>query len=428
MPESQFHLLQSRRFLPLFVTQFLGAMNDNLFKQALVVLVTFRLAQALDINGQIFVTVAAGVFILPFFLFSATAGQLADKYEKSRSIRIIKAFEIAIMSLAVMGYYTEAPYFLMAVLFLMGTQSAFFGPLKYSILPDHLRDDELIGGNALIEGATFLAILIGTIAGGLIILTERGTEITSIAVVAFAVLGWATSRSIPEAPAAAPDLKVSFNIATETWRMIGFAREKKTVFMSVLGISWFWVVGATFLSQFPNFTKLVLGGDETVVTLFMAMFSIGIGLGSLWCNKLLGGKISARYVAVGGLAMTAFMVDLAIVTWNSTPAVGSMINASGFMAETTNWRILFDLLAISMAAGIYTVPLYAILQHDSERQHRSRTIAANNILNALFMVLGSLVVTWMLGNDWSIPQVFLMLAIANACVAGWMMRLRRLVE
>ena len=428
MPESQFHLLQSRRFLPLFVTQFLGAMNDNLFKQALVVLVTFRLAQALDMNGQIFVTVAAGVFILPFFLFSATAGQLADKYEKSRSIRIIKAIEIAIMSLAVVGYFLEAPYFLMAVLFLMGTQSAFFGPLKYGILPDHLRDNELIGGNALIEGATFMAILIGTIVGGLIILTDNGTELISIGVVLFAVLGWAASRSIPEAPAAAPDLKVSFNIASETWRMIGFARQKKSVFMSVLGISWFWVVGATFLSQFPNFTKLVLGGDETVVTLFMAMFSIGIGLGSLWCNKLLGGNISARYVAVGGLAMTAFMIDLSIATWNSTPAAGTMINASGFMAEANNWRILFDLLAISMAAGIFTVPLYAILQHHSERQHRSRTIAANNILNALFMVLGSLVVTWMLGADWSIPQVFLVLAIANACVAGGMVRLRKLVE
>ncbi|MBT3766128.1 MAG: acyl-[ACP]--phospholipid O-acyltransferase, partial [Rhodospirillales bacterium] len=216
-------------------------MNDNLFKQALVVLVTFRLAQALDINGQIFVTVAAGVFILPFFLFSATAGQLADKYEKSRSIRIIKAFEIAIMALAVVGYFMEAPYFLMAVLFLMGTQSAFFGPLKYGILPDHLRDDELIGGNALIEGATFMAILIGTIAGGLIILTERGTELVSFGVILFAVLGWGASRSIPEAAAAAPDLKISFNIPSETWRMIGFARQKNTVFMSVLGISWFWV-------------------------------------------------------------------------------------------------------------------------------------------------------------------------------------------
>lgn len=207
--------------------------------------------------------------------------------------------------------------------------------------------------------------------------------------------------------------------------MIGFARAKKTVFMSVLGISWFWVVGATFLSQFPNCTKSVLGGDETVVTLFMAMFSIG--LGSLWCNKLLSGKIFAKFVAVGGLAMTAFMVDLSIATWDSVPAAGAMITASAFMAQPENWRILVELLGIAMAAGVYTVPLYAVLQQRSERRHRSRTIAANNTLNALFMVVGSQVVTWMLGNDWSIPQVVLVLAGMNATVAWRMAQLRKLV-
>ena len=406
----------------------MGAMNDNLFKQALVVLVTFRLADILDINGQLFVTIAAGVFILPFFLFSAMAGQLADKYEKSRSIRIIKAFEVAIMALAAIGYFLEQPYFLMGVLFLMGTQSAFFGPLKYGILPDHLHDNELIGGNALIEGATFMAILIGTIAGGLLILTEYGIELVSIAVVTFAILGWITSRSIPEAEAGSPDLEVSVNIVAETGRMVGFVREKKSVFMSVLGISWFWVVGATFLSQFPNFTNVVLGGDETVVTLFMAMFSIGIGLGSLLCNRLLKGEVSAKYVAIGGFFMTVFMLDFSLITWGALPTPGIIVGYATFIEQPQNWRILGDLLAISIAAGIYTVPLYAVLQRDSERAHRSRTVAANNILNGLFMVVGSLGITWMLAADCSIPQVFLVLALLNLAVAGWMVRLKKMVK
>ncbi len=414
--------------MPLFATQFLGAMNDNLFKQALVVLVTFRLAEALDINSQIFVTITAGVFILPFFLFSATAGQLADKYEKSRSIRIIKAFEVAIMVLAGIGYFLEQPYFLMGVLFLMGTQSAFFGPLKYGILPDHLQDNELISGNALIECATFVSILIGTIAGGLVILSEHGTELVSIAVILFAILGWITSRSIPEAEAASPNLKVSANIVAETGRMIGFLREKKSVFMSALGISWFWVVGATFLSQFPNFSKVVLGADETVVTLFMAMFSIGIGLGSLLCNYLLKGEVSAKYVALGGLLMTVFMLDLSFITWGVVPTPGILVGYATFTDQVKNWRILADLIAISIASGIYTVPLYAILQRDSARAHRSRTVAANNILNALFMVVGSLFVTWMLNTEWRIPHVFLLLALLNIGVAGWMIRLQKLVK
>ena len=423
MRRTQFHLLRSRRFAPLFVTQFLGAMNDNLFKQSLVILITFQLARRLGLDGQILITVAAGVFIVPFFLFSATAGQLADKFEKARSIRLIKVFEIAIMGLAVGAFALEDPYLLLGVLFLMGTQSAFFGPLKYGILPTHLRDDELIGGNALIEGATFLAILFGTIAGGLVILSEGGVGIISISIVALAVLGWIASTFIPDAQSPAPDLRINPNLIGETWHLVRLASKKRSVFLSILGISWFWVVGATFLTQFPNFTKDVLGADETVVSLFMAVFSVGIAVGALMCNRLLDGEISAKYVPFAALGLTLFILDLYFATAGSTPPPGALADAAAFMGQAANWRVLADLFLIAVCGGLYTVPLYAILQHDSEEAERARTIAGNNILNALFMVVGAVAATLMLGAEMSVPQVFLVLAIVNAAAAVYIVRL-----
>jgi acyl-[acyl-carrier-protein]-phospholipid O-acyltransferase/long-chain-fatty-acid--[acyl-carrier-protein] ligase len=423
MSQTQFYLLRSRRFAPLFVTQFLGAMNDNLFKQSLVILITFRLAQQTGLDGQILVTVAAGVFIVPFFLFSATAGQLADKFEKARSIRLIKIFEILIMGLAAGAFYLNDSYVLLGVLFLMGTQSAFFGPLKYGILPSHLRDHELIGGNALIEGATFLAILIGTIAGGLVILTEAGAGIISISIVAFAVLGWIASTFIPRAEAPAPELKLNPNLIGETWNIVRLASKRRSVFLSILGISWFWLVGATFLSQFPNFTREVLGADETVVTLFMVVFSIGIAIGSLWCNRLLDGEISARYVPFGALGLTLFTLDLYFATEGLRPPTGTLTDAAAFVGQAANWRILADLVLIAICGGLYTVPLYAILQHDSEETERARIIAGNNILNALFMVVGAVAATAMLAADMSVSDVFLVVAIVNAFVAVYIVRL-----
>ena len=423
MRRTQFHLLRSRRFAPLFVTQFLGAMNDNLFKQSLVILITFQLAGRLGLDARILVTVAAGLFIVPFFLFSATAGQLADKFEKARSIRLIKVFEILIMGLAVGAFALEQPYLLLGVLFLMGTQSAFFGPLKYGILPSHLRDHELIGGNALIEGATFLAILFGTIAGGLVILSDGGVAIISISIVALAVLGWIASTFIPNAESPAPDLRINPNLIGETWHLVRLAAKKRSVFLSILGISWFWVVGATFLTQFPNFTKDVLGADETVVSLFMAVFSIGIAAGALMCNRLLDGEISARYVPLAALGLTLFILDLYFATGGSTPPPGELADAAAFMGQAANWRILADLFLIALCGGLYTVPLYAILQHDSEEAERARTIAGNNILNALFMVVGAVAATLMLGAEMSVPQVFLVLAIVNAAAAVYLARL-----
>lgn len=371
----------------------------------------------------ILVTIAAGIFILPFFLFSATAGQIADKFEKSASIQRIKFVEILIMATACFGFYLSNTWFLILVLFLMGTQSSFFGPLKYGILPNHLKERELIGGNALIETGTFLAILIGTIIGGLLIVIENGTAIISTILFLIALVGWAVSRSIPTAAAADPNLKINYNILQEIGRMMGRARQTRTVFLSIIGISWFWLVGATFLSQFPNYSKTLLGGNASVVTLFMFTFSLGIGIGSYGCTKLLKGVISAKYVPLSAFALTVFIIDLYFASVDLSAPGGALITASDFLNTPTNLRILFDLAAISICGGLYTVPLYAILQNDSDPKKRSRIIAANNLMNALFMVVGAIVATGMLALDWTIPEVFLSLAIANCFVGLYITRL-----
>jgi len=418
MSSNQLHLLNTKRFLPLFITQAVGALNDNLFKTALMFLVTYRIAVEAGLNGQIIVNAAAGIFILPFFLFSATAGQLADKFEKSNLIRWIKFAEIAIMCLGAIGFWMGDAYFLVAVLFLMGTQSAFFGPLKYSILPDHLQENELIGGNALIEAGTFLTILLGTIIGGSLILLDSGIFMVTIAIIGFAVIGFISSLKIPKAPAATPELKINLNLITETWRMVAYAHNQKDLFLSILGISWFWLVGATFLAQFPGFSKDVLGADENVVTLFLALFSIGIGTGSLFCNKALKGEVSAKYVPFAALTMTGFIVDLYFASRGWAPPSGDMLTSVGaFMADTNNVRIIIDLLGVSISGGFFIVPLYSILQTRSDVGHRSRVIAANNIINALFMVSGAVAATLMLTAGMDIPSIFLTIAIFNGFVA-----------
>ena len=417
------HLLKTRRFLPLFITQFLGAMNDNIIKQALIVMIIFSLLDSSDMDPGILVTIAAGIFILPFFLFSATAGQIADKFEKSASIQRIKFVEILIMATACFGFYLSNTWFLILVLFLMGTQSSFFGPLKYGILPNHLKEGELLAGNALIEAGTFLAILIGTIIGGLLIVIENGVVIISTILFLIALVGWTASRSIPTAAAADPNLKINYNILQEIGRMVGRARQTRTVFLSIIGISWFWVVGATFLSQFPNYSKTLLGGNASVVTLFMIVFSVGIGIGSYGCTKLLKGVISAKYVPLSAFALSAFITDLYFVSVNLSPPPDVLITASDFLSSPTNLRILFDLAGISICGGLYTVPLYAILQNDSDPTKRSRIIAANNLLNALFMVFGAVVATAMLALDYTIPEDFLLLAIVNCVIALYIMRL-----
>lgn len=415
------HLLLSRRFLPLFVTQFLGAANDNLFKSALVMLITFELAARSGLDGPLLVTAAAGIFIAPFFLFSAWAGQVADRFDKARIAQAVKLAEIAIMGGAAAAFLFANPWILMGVLFLMGTQSAVFGPVKYSILPQHLGVDELISANALVSGGTFLAILIGTITGGLLIMTDNGVMAVSTLVMAIAVLGFVASLFIPPAPAPSPDLKLTPNVLAGTAGMLRHAAKRRDVFLSILGISWFWLVGATFLSQFPTFGKVNLGGDEGVVTLFLAIFSIGIGIGSGLCSKLLKGEVSAKYVPFAALSMTAFMVDLYFASTLVAPGGGSDVVA--FLSQPLGMRITADLLMVAVSGGMYIVPLFALLQSRGDAAHRARDIAANNVYNALFMVVSALAVSMMLAGGMSVPGIFMIVAIANAGVALYICKL-----
>lgn len=415
-------LLTSRRFLPLFLTQFFGAFNDNIFKNALVILITYRIAVQTGDNAQLLITLAAGLFILPFLLFSALAGQLADKYEKSRLISFIKLAELILMVLASLGFYLQNITLLMMVLFLLGVQSTFFGPLKYAMLPFHLHKDELIAGNALVESGTFLAILIGTILGGILILSHAGVLMVCVLTLAVAISGWLSSRYIPRALAAAPQLKISYNIFSQTWDMLNYSRKSKDVFLSILGISWFWLIGATFLSQFPTFAKVTLSADGGVVTLFLTLFSIGIGLGSQLCSKIMRGRIEATYVPLAALGMTIFMVDLFFASRNIS-ATTHLASVGQFLSHLSSWRIMADLLLIAILGGVYIVPLYAILQSRSEESHRSRTIAGNNVVNALFMVVAALVTVLLLAIGFSVPLVFLTAGIANAFIALYICKL-----
>lgn len=418
MAHNQFELLKTRRFLPLFITQFLGAFNDNVFKNALVILITYVVAEKAGLNSQIMVTAAAGIFILPFFLFSATAGQLADKYEKAFLIRIIKFVEILLMIGATVGFFMENVWFLMTILFFMGTQSTFFGPIKYGILPEKIKEDELIGGNGLIEAGTFISILIGTLVGGLLILTENGILLISGMVILIAILGWVSSFYIPKGQPASPQLKVDYNFLRETWVIVAHAKQNREIFLSILGISWFWLVGATFLAQFPTYSKDIIGGNEELVTLFLSVFTIGVGIGSLLCNQLLKGEVEATFVPLAIIGVTVFTVDLYFASqYMFTNGSDELIGAAAFLSHISSWRILGDMFMISVSSGIYIVPLYAIIQARSEPHYRSRIIAGNNILNALFMVVSAIGTVAMLTLSFDVNQVFLTIALLNAVVA-----------
>ena len=416
MASSQFALLGKKNFLPLFLTQFLGAFNDNVLKNALVILIAFQGSKLSPVDPKLMVNACAGIFILPFFLFSASAGQLADKFEKSRLIRLVKTLEILIMAIAAAGFLLPNLILLLTALFLMGLHSTLFGPLKYSILPQHLHEDEMIGGNALIESGTFLAILLGTILGGTLIgLGDAGPHYAAGVCFLIAVLGYLSSRGIPLAPAPAPDLAFNWNPLSETWRNLGFAKQNRPVFLSILGISWFWFYGATFLSQFPSYAKENLGGGESVVTLLLALFSVGIGLGSLLCDKLSRHHVEPGIVPLGSIGLTLFAVDL----YFASPTGGGVSNQdiATFLQQPGSLRVLADLILIGVFGGFYCVPLYAIMQTRSEASHRSRVIAANNIVNALFMVVAALLAMMMLAQQFTVPQLFLVTAGLNAVVA-----------
>jgi 1-acyl-sn-glycerol-3-phosphate acyltransferase len=420
--QNQFQLLRQRRFAPFFWTQFLGAANDNIYKNALVIFVAYNAAATAAFDANTLVNLAAGLFILPFVVLSATAGQVADKYEKSRLIRFIKILEIAIMAIGTVGFFVHSLLLLFAALFLMGVHSTLFGPVKYAILPQALRPEELIGGNGLVEMGTFVAILLGTIAGGVLVaIPNVGPVLAGVAAIAVAIAGWLVSRAIPVMPAVAPDLVLNWNPVTETSKNLRFAYGTRVVWLSMLGISWFWFYGATFLTQFPNFAKDVLGGDEHVVTFLLALFSVGIGVGSLLCERLSGHKVEIGLVPFGSIGLTVFAFDLWLATRD--------MHASGlagiwdFVREPGHLRVVADLVLIGLFGGFYIVPLYALVQERSEPAYRSRIIAANNILNAMFMVASAGLAIALLAAGLSIPYLFLTTAILNAAVALYIYKL-----
>ncbi|MBL8707300.1 MAG: acyl-[ACP]--phospholipid O-acyltransferase [Rhodospirillales bacterium] len=416
MQKSLFALLAVRRFLPLFATQFLGAFNDNFVKSALVILATYRVATDATLGGPYVTVLAGGLFILPFFLFSATAGNFADRFDKSRLIVAIKAFELGFMALAAIGFLQGNVPLLLLVLFLMGVHSTFFGPLKYGILPDHLRHDELLAGNALIDAGTFLAILIGTIAGGGVILLDRGAGIASAVAVGAAALGLAASLFVPRAPAAAPDLRLGLNFVRETRDMLRYAGERRDLYLCILGISWFWLIGATFLSQFPTYVSRELMADQHVVTLFLAVFSVGVGGGSILSSKLLKGEISARHVPFACLGISLFAIDLYFASRQHAAPTGALIGVAEYLAQAASWRVLVDLLGTALCGGLFIVPLYTMLQERSEPSHRARVIAANNTVNALFMVIAAVATAALLAVGFSVTDMFLIVGVLNLAV------------
>lgn len=412
---NQFALLGQRRFGPFFWVQFLGAGNDNLFKFAFTVLVTFRLKVDWLPPQQAGLVIGA-LFILPFLLFSATSGQLADKYPKERLIRFVKSLEIAIMAVAGWGFVTENVAVLLACVFLMGLHSTLFGPVKFAYLPQHLNERELTGGNGMVEMGTFVAILLGNLVGGQLIAIEgSGGAWVAAACVGVAVLGRAMAQAVPVSPATDPGLVINWNPFSETWRNLKLAHEGLAVFRSLLGISWMWFFGAVFLSMFPALARDVLHGNESVASLLLVVFSIGIGVGALLCEMLSRRHVEIGLVPLGAIGMTVFSVDLyfALRSLPDAPLMG----AAAFVSIAAHWRVMADLLLLSLFAGIYSVPMYALIQMRSQPTHRARIIAANNILNALFMIVSALAVGVALKAGLTIPQVFLAVGLLNAVVA-----------
>ncbi len=418
MSHSQFDLLGQRRFAPFFITQTLGAFNDNVFKQALVILITVKAIGLSDEERSLWANVASALFILPYFLFSATAGQWAEKFEKARSIRRIKLLEIVIAVMAAVGFWLNSLPFLLGVLFLLGAQSTLFGPIKYAILPQALKPEELTGGNGLVEMGTFMAILVGTLFGGYLIAEfEQGAWYASLAVIGIAVVGYLAARGVPDAPATAPELVIERNPFKATLDTLGTLKGQRAVMNSVLGVSWFFFFGALFLAQLPNYALKVLGGDATVISLLLTLFSLGIGVGSLLCEKLSRRTVEIGLVPLGAIGMTAFGIDLYFAQ-PIAAVVAAPLDWWEFLQGAGHWRIALDLTLIGLFGGFFIVPLFALIQQRAPREQLSRVIAANNILNAAFIVVAAGMAVVLLNVvEISIPQLFLLTAVLNAVVA-----------
>ena len=412
-------LLRERRFAPLFWVQFLGAANDNVFKFAFTLLATYAAATWGGVDPRYAGFLIGALFIAPFVLFSATSGQLADKMEKSRLIRRLKDAEIVVMALAAIGLTLQWPVLIYVAMFLIGLQATVFGPVKYSYLPQHLDASELTRGNGLIEMATFIAILLGTIAAGMLInaFASVGATAVAAAVLLLAIVGRAAAQLIPHSPAADATLQVNWNAFSETWANLKIARTNRTVFNSILGISWLWFFGSIFLTSFAPFARDVLGGNEAVVTFLLTTFSIGIGVGALLTDRLSGGKVEIGLVPLGSIGMTVFAVDLYLASRGIVP--GNSGTVAEFLDLPGAWRVIADLALLSAFSGLYSVPLYALIQSRAPPTHVARIVAANNILNALFIVVASIAAAALLSSGLTIPEVFLVAALMNAAVAAY---------
>ena len=415
-PSSQFALLSQRRFAPFFWTQFFGAFNDNLFKTALLVMLTFDALSWTAVPPATLNIVIPALFILPYVLFSATAGQIAEKFEKSQLARAVKWLEIAIMLVAGIGWMSHTLWLLVAAVVGMGVHSTLFGPVKYAYLPQNLKPEELVGGNGVIEMGTFVGILLGEIGGALLVSQKpHGIWLVAGATLAVAVIGLLASYRIPVSPAPAPDLVISRNPFAESLRNLAFSRKNRTVFLSILGNSWFWFYGALMLSQFPVYAKDYLHGDHGVFVLLLTVFSLGIGTGSLLCEKLSGHKVEIGLVPFGAIGLSVFGIDLyfASLAYHNVQAV----DVAGLLHQAGVIRILADIVLIGVFGGLFIVPLFALIQTRCDPAHVSRTIAGMNIMNALFMVASALLAMVLLKLGASIPQMFLATALLNALVA-----------
>jgi 1-acyl-sn-glycerol-3-phosphate acyltransferase len=419
---SQFSLLKQRRFAPFFWTQFFGAFNDNVFKTSLLTILTYEAVSWTTSDPGLLNNLIPGLFILPFVLFSALAGQFADKFDKARLSRYVKLLEIAIMCVAAIGWMNHVLWLLITAIVGMGIHSTLFGPVKYAYLPQALKPDELIGGNGVIEMGTFVGILLGEILGALLVVQKPwGIELVAGGTIFFAVAGYLASRAIPSAPAAAPELKINWNPFTETIHNINFSRQNRPVFLSLLGNSWFWFYGAIILAQFPVYAKDVLHGDHSVFVLLLAIFSLGIGAGSLLCERLSGHKVEIGLVPFGSIGLSVFGFDLYLASQAYTNT--ALVDMHGFIAQSGSLRILFDCATIGIFGGLYIVPLFALIQTRCDPQHLSRTIAGMNIVNALFMVASAGAAIVMLKFGLTIPEIFFATAVLNAVVAVYIFSL-----
>ena len=414
------HLITDKRFWPMFWTQFMGAFNDNVFKNAMVIMITFKAFTLGSLGSEQMVALCGGIFILPFFLFSALAGQFADKYPKHKLMYWIKVWELVVMLIGAVGFFTQSIPLLLITLFFMGLQSTFFGPVKYSVLPELVNEDELVQGNALVEMGTFVSILLGTILGGTLIALEGyGHHYVAYTVVVLAIIGIIFSKKMNPLQASSPDLVIEKGVFKPTWDIIKISKKTQSVWLSILGISWFWFLGAALLSIFPVYVKDIIKGDQEVVTLFLAFFSIGVAAGSLICEKLSKERLELGLVPFGSIGMTLFLLDLYFLDYSHFQDLNELIGLSEFFNHGVSYRILIDLLLFSIFSGFFIVPLYTFIQSRSEAKERSRVIAGNNIINALFMVLTSIFLTVLYSLGVSTIELFLIFAILNALVAAY---------